>query len=197
MEKLRESSNKLQEANNKLKAKGKDLRGTMHTMKEEYKAKARLLEEENAGLRLAMAEFMSSRPHHDCYLLMAKNKELEKELEDAKEYKEKAKSLLDIGIAIRLRFLAQEGDPSLDDGPESAGRIAIKKGNEAAHYRNETADSALSAIGILTETVHWREALRGHTTRPRPAIWVTVGCRRRKMDCNAILRAPKVVQGGG
>jgi hypothetical protein len=53
---------------------------------------------------------MNWHSNHDCYLLMAKNKTFEKELEQAKRKKKKTKPLFEIAITVHLRFLGQAGE---------------------------------------------------------------------------------------
>ncbi|KAH8779668.1 hypothetical protein F5882DRAFT_379783 [Hyaloscypha sp. PMI_1271] len=88
-------------------------------------------------------------PCHNYNQLMEKNKGLERDLENLKLKKESMKLLLDVGIAVRLRFLEQAKNTYLIEQRGGLNQITIREGNEAAHSANGTTDAALFTLGIL------------------------------------------------
>ena len=80
---------------------------------------------------------------------MEKNKGLERDLENLKLKKESMKLLLDVGIAVPLRFLEQAKSTYLNEQRGGLNQITIREGNEAAHSANGTTDAALFTLGIL------------------------------------------------
>jgi ribosomal protein S15P/S13E len=75
--------------------------------------------------------------------LVARIEELESELDEQKP-------LLDIGIAVRLRFLEQNRHKACEKVRGTNG-LAQGRGNSAAHHGKGEADAALFRIGILKE----------------------------------------------
>jgi hypothetical protein len=95
--------------------------------------------------------------------LKEKNKALERDLENLKLEKESMKPLLDVGIAVRLRFLEQAKNTYLNEQRGGLNQITIRKGNQAAHSANGTADAALSPWESPRTRMHWHLPSSGFT----------------------------------
>jgi hypothetical protein len=114
---------------------GKD--GECEKLRRKLENKPRITQGKNIG------------PRHDYNQLTEKNKALERYLENSKLEKESMKPLLNVGIAVRLRFLEQAKNTYLNEQRGSLNQITIREGNQAAHSANGTADEALFTMGIL------------------------------------------------
>ncbi|KAE9378738.1 hypothetical protein N431DRAFT_450683 [Stipitochalara longipes BDJ] len=169
LEKIKGELQKTQKALEKIKDKNKELRGSMHTLKEERKAQQTRTEKEINRLNARIAETMTQNnardqqqnikntdtrdcPNHDFHLLKAKFEALEKDFQKANEDKEKTKPLVEIGIAVRLRFLEQARESIMGEEGGIFNQQAIREGNQAAHNANGTADAALFTTRVLEES---------------------------------------------
>lgn len=138
---------------------------------------------------------MNLQPHHDCYLAMAERNKVEKELAELKKWKVLVKELIEIAIAVRLRFLeqAKEGTSGNDRGV--LNQSVIREGNYAAHGGNFAADSALFKLGILAgdhpladtlEDLYGTVSINGCLQ----GLWLRV------MNCSVTCRTLKRVRSG-
>jgi hypothetical protein len=140
---------------------------------------------------------MNIGPHHDYNQLMEKNKELEKDLQNSKLEKESMKPLLDVGIAVRLRFLEQAKNTYLNEQRGGLNQITIREGNQAAHSANGTADAALFTLGILKNEDALAPAFERVYGRLTPTRYLQLPeLLRRAWDCCAILSLFKGVRSG-
>ena len=170
LDEVKEELQKTLKTVDKIKEKNKDLRSSMHTLKEEHKKRETDLEQEVKKLRLQVAR-MTTRIDRDLVPEMQRLRleleirpasqselrtrvlDLEKDLKEANEDRERTKPLLEVGIAIRLRFLEQSRQTLQIEEGGDINQLSIREGNQAAHSGNGAADAALFTVGILKENL--------------------------------------------
>jgi hypothetical protein len=136
-------------------------------------------------------------PHHDHNQLMEKIKALERDLKNSKLEKESMKPLLDVGIAVRLRFLEQAKNTYLNEQRGGLNQITIREGNQAAHSANGTADAALFTMEILKNEDALAPAFeRVYANRTPTRHLQLPELLRRAWDCFATLSLFKGVRSG-
>jgi hypothetical protein len=129
--------------------------------------------------------------------LTEKNKALERDLENSKLEKESMKPLLDVGIAVRLRFLEQAKNTYLNEQRGGLNQITIRKGNQAAHSTNGTADAALFTLGILKNEDALAPTFERVCANVTPTRYLQLPeLLRRAWDCFATLSLFKGVRSG-
>lgn len=217
--KFKEELQRTQDALDKMKEKNKELRVRMHNLKEERKKRETELEQEVKKLQSEVREMttridVSLLPQIDTLkklskpgpgiedLLKTRIYSLEREIKEAKREKERMKPLLEVGVAIRLRFLEQSRQTLRGQNVRAINQQSIREGNQAAHNGNGTADAALFTTGILKET------LESGGKSELAEVFETLYCKlpkgfltwpellRRAIDCEATMNIFKKVRNG-
>jgi antibiotic biosynthesis monooxygenase (ABM) superfamily enzyme len=160
----------------------------------DFERKQAMWEFERVSRRLSMIEnaVRSLELHIE---VCKKNQDLQEEIDKLKSGQAMMRPILDIGIAIRLRFLLFGQDTLLSLSRGAKDTKVLRAGNSAAHSANGLADSALLLSGYLDEHHDLCRVFNLIYKDPAGIIYRESPLLRTAKDCQATIEVTKKLNG--